>query len=147
MHSQSSSVYTFQKPTQAKRRYAASTIAIGVLSLAGALGIDYWLNPTAMAAMFNTSGVSTNGTVQSATGDSVESGFGPVQVKVTRDSGNITAVELVQAVATGGRESAFTTLVQAALDANGTGFGNISGATYTTEAFKASLDSALSKLG
>jgi uncharacterized protein with FMN-binding domain len=147
VHSQSSSVYTFQKSTAGKRKYLASTIAIGGLSLIGGLGIDYWLNPTAMAAMFNTSGVSTNGTIQSATGDSVESGFGPVQVKVTRDSGKITAVELVQAVATGGRESAFTTLVQAALDSNGSSFGNISGATYTTEAFKASLNSALSKLG
>lgn len=147
MHSQSSSVYTFQKATTRKRKYLASTIAIGALSLAGAIGIDYWLNPQSVAAMFTATGVSTNGTTQSATGDAVESGFGQVQVKVTRENGKITAVDLVQANATHGRESAFPTLVQAALDSNGTSFGNISGATYTTNAFKKSLDSALSKLG
>jgi uncharacterized protein with FMN-binding domain len=124
-----------------------STIVIGALSLVGALGIDYWLNPGGMAALFNVSGVSTNGGVKTATGDTVESGFGPVQVKATKEDGKITSIELVQATASGGRESAFTTLVEAALGANGTSFGNISGATYTTNAFKASLDSALSKLG
>lgn len=147
MHSQSSSVYTFQKSTAGERKYLVSTLAIGVLSLAGAIGIDYWLNPQSVAAMFAANGVSTNGSSKSATGDAVESGFGQVQVKVTQSNGKITAVELVQANATSGRESAFPTLVQAALDSNGSSFGNVSGATYTTEAFKSSLNSALSKLG
>jgi uncharacterized protein with FMN-binding domain len=31
------------------------------------------------------------------------------------------------------------------MSAQGSGFGNISGATYTTEAFKQALDSALGK--
>ena len=147
MHSQSSSVYTFQKSTTRGRKYLASTIALGVLSLLGGLGIDYWLNPQSMAAMFTATGVSTNGTSKTATGDAVESGFGQVQVKVTKQNGKITAVDMVQANATHGREAAFTTLVQAAIDSNGSYFGNISGATYTTNAFKSSLDSALSKLG
>ncbi len=147
MHSQSSSVYTFQKSTAGKRKYLVSTLAIGALSLAGAIGIDYWLNPQSVAAMFAANGVSTNGSSKSATGDAVESGFGQVQVKVTQSNGKITAVEMVQANATSGRESAFPTLVQAALDSNGSSFGNVSGATYTTEAFKSSLNSALSKLG
>jgi uncharacterized protein with FMN-binding domain len=147
VHSQSSSVYTFQKSTASERKYLVSTSVIGVLSLAGAIGIDYWLNPQSVAAMFAANGVSTNGSSKSATGDAVESGFGQVQVKVTQSNGKITAVELVQANATSGRESAFPTLVQAALDSNGSSFGNVSGATYTTEAFKSSLNSALSKLG
>jgi uncharacterized protein with FMN-binding domain len=147
MHSQSSSVYTFQKATSNKRKYLVSTIAIGLLSLAGAVGIDYWLNPDSMAAMFAANGVSSNGATKTATGDAVESGFGQVQVKVTKTNGKITAVDMVQANATAGRESAFPTLVQAAIDSNGSSFGNLSGATYTTNAFKASLDSALSKLG
>ena len=147
MHSQSSSVYTFQKATTRKLKYLASTITIGVLSLAGALGIDVWMNPTAISAMFASNAVSNSGGVSSATGDAVESGYGQVQVKVTKTNGKITAVDMVQANATHGRESAFPTLVQAAIDSNGSGFGNLSGATYTTNAFKASLDSALSKLG
>lgn len=79
------------------------------------------------------------------TGDSVESGFGPVQVKVTKVSGKITDVTYVQAVATHGRAAAFPYLVQYAIDANGSNFANLSGATYTANAFKQSLESALAK--
>jgi uncharacterized protein with FMN-binding domain len=53
---------------------------------------------------------------------------------------------LVQAVSTGGRDQAFPLLVEAALKANGSNVGNVSQATYTTDAFKQSLDSALAKL-
>jgi uncharacterized protein with FMN-binding domain len=49
------------------------------------------------------------------------------------------------ATATHGRQSAFSPLVQAAIAANGTNFGNLSGATYTTDAFKQALESALGK--
>jgi uncharacterized protein with FMN-binding domain len=83
----------------------------------------------------------------SATSDSYESGFGPVQLKVTEEAGKITAIDLVQARATGGREQAFSYLVQEALSANGATFSNISGATYTTEAFKSALNDAISKIG
>jgi uncharacterized protein with FMN-binding domain len=87
----------------------------------------------------------TSGSAVSKTGDSVESSFGPVQVKVTKVSGKITEITYVQAVATHGRSQVFPYLVQYAIDANGTGFGNISGATYTVNAFKQSLESALAK--
>jgi uncharacterized protein with FMN-binding domain len=65
---------------------------------------------------------------------------------VTKDaSGTITAVNLVQASATGGRNSAFSMLQQAAVQAQGSNFGNVSRATYTTQVFKQALDSALAK--
>ena len=147
MPSPSSSIYTFQKPTSSKRKYLASTIVIGALSLLGAAGIDLVLNPNALTTLFANSSATSSGGVSTATGDAVESGFGLVQVKVTKENGKITAVDMVQANATNGRESAFSTLVQAALDSNGSNFGNLSGATYTTNAFKKSLDSAISKLG
>ncbi|MEY4499784.1 MAG: hypothetical protein RL319_772 [Actinomycetota bacterium] len=83
----------------------------------------------------------------SATSDSYESGFGPVQLKVTEEAGKIIAIDLVQAQATGGREQAFSYLVQEALSANGATFANISGATYTTEAFKSALNDAMAKIG
>ena len=71
---------------------------------------------------------------------------GYVQVSVTKDaSGTITAVNLVQANATGGRNSAFSILQQAAVQAQGSNFGNVSRATYTTQVFKQALDSALAK--
>lgn len=144
---ETSSIYTFQKPTSKKRRYVLSTLVIGSLSLIGAVGIDYWLNPAGMAALFSTTGVTANGGAKTVSGDAIESGYGIVQVKVTKENGKITSVEMVQANATAGREAAFATLVQASIDSNGSGFGNVSGATYTSTAFKKSLDSALSKLG
>jgi uncharacterized protein with FMN-binding domain len=88
---------------------------------------------------------SSNSASASKTGDSVESGFGPVQVKVTKVDGKITEITYLQSVATKGRSAAFPYLVQYAIQANGSNFGNISGATYTTNAFKQSLESALAK--
>jgi uncharacterized protein with FMN-binding domain len=52
---------------------------------------------------------------------------------------------MLQANATDGRATAFPYLVQYAIDANGSNFANLSGATYTTEAFKQSLNAALAK--
>jgi uncharacterized protein with FMN-binding domain len=62
-----------------------------------------------------------------------------------KTDGKITSVTLPQASATNGRQGAFSSLVSAAVKAQGSSFGNLSGATYTTDAFKQALDSALSK--
>jgi uncharacterized protein with FMN-binding domain len=64
---------------------------------------------------------------------------------VTKANGKITAVNLLQEGATGGRQGAFPYLVQYAIQANGSNFGNLGGATFTTDAFKQSLESALAK--
>lgn len=80
------------------------------------------------------------------TGDAIMYRFGTVQVSVTKDAaGAITTVTTVQASATGGRQAAFNSLQAAAVSAQGSSFGNISQATYTTQAFKDALDSALAK--
>ena len=71
--------------------------------------------------------------------------YGTVQVSVTKSGGKVTAVNLLQEGATGGRQAAFTYLADLAVQANGSSFGNLSGATYTTDAFKQSLESALAK--
>ena len=83
---------------------------------------------------------------KTATGSAVNYRFGTVQLSVTKSNGKLTAINLVQAGATNGREQAFSYLVNDALSANGSSFGNMSGATYTTDAFKQALDSAISKL-
>ena len=83
---------------------------------------------------------------QTVTGDAVNYRYGTVQLEVVRVSGKISAVNLVQGSASAGREQAFPYLQQYAVDAQGSNFGNLSGATFTTEAFKQALDSALSKL-
>ena len=79
------------------------------------------------------------------TGSAISYRYGTVQVSVTKANGKITAVNLLQQGATGGRQGAFPYLVQYAIQANGTSFGNLGGATYTTDAFKQSLESALAK--
>jgi uncharacterized protein with FMN-binding domain len=96
--------------------------------------------PSASQSSTNTSGaaVTKNGSV-------IESGFGTVQVQVTKENGAITAINMLQANATHGRQSAFQYLIQLAVTANGSNFANLSGATYTTNAFKQSLKDALAK--
>lgn len=87
----------------------------------------------------------TNASGTTKDGSAVRYQFGTVQVSVTKSGGKITAVDLIQQGATGGRQAAFTYLVDLAIQANGTSFGNLSGATYTVDAFKQSLESALAK--
>jgi uncharacterized protein with FMN-binding domain len=88
---------------------------------------------------------SPNTTGTTKDGNAVPYEFGTVQVSVTKSGGKISGVNLLQEGATGGRQAAFTYLVDLALQANGTSFGNLSGATYTVDAFKQSLESALAK--
>lgn len=118
-----------------------------MLSLVGAIGIDYALNPKAFAAMFSANGSTGYSSNGSATGDAIDYEFGTIQLKVTKAAGKISGIELIQEGANGGREQAFPILVEAALAANSSNLTNVSGATYTTDAFKQALDSALSKLG
>lgn len=72
-----------------------------------------------------------------------------IQLKVTKKGSEITDVGLVIAEATNfGNKNytvAFPYLQQSAVAANGSSFANVSGATYTSEAFKKALDSALAK--
>ena len=82
-----------------------------------------------------------------ATSDAVPYQYGQIQLTVTEQNGKITAIDTGSSSATGGREQAFPYLVSDAIAANGTNFGNLSGATYTTDAFKQALTSAVSKLG
>ena len=83
------------------------------------------------------------GTTQS--GSAIRYKYGKVQVKVTKKSGNITSITYLQKSATDGRSAVFPDLVVAAKAANGSNISNISGATFTTDAFKTALDSALAK--
>jgi uncharacterized protein with FMN-binding domain len=120
----------------------------GVLQAVALLGVSvagaFLLQPHSATA--STSNVAANSGPQIATGDAVEYQFGTVQLSVTTENSKITAVDLVQAGATAGREQAFSYLVTDAISANGTNFANLSGATYTTDAFKQALQSAISKL-
>lgn len=92
-----------------------------------------------------TKSTNTTGAAATKSGSVVESGFGTVQVQVTKSNGKITDVSMLQANATHGRQTAFPYLIQYAIAANGANFANLGGATYTTNAFKQSLEAALAK--
>lgn len=129
-----------------KTRLRIANAVIALVALAGGVGITNWLIPDAFQANPSSSSTPTGKQDMTVQGDAVNYRYGTIQLEVVRKSQKITAVNLIQAGANGGREQAFPTLVQAALDSQGSGFGNLSGATYTTQAFKQALDSAISKL-
>ncbi len=72
--------------------------------------------------------------------------YGVVQVSVTALGQDITGVQLLQGDATYGRDVAYEALINATIQTDGTNYGNVSGATFTTEAFKKAISNAIGKL-
>lgn len=71
---------------------------------------------------------------------------GVMQISVTKKGSAITAIEIISGGTEGGEYSSVPgVLAQAAIEAQGSNFGNISRATHTTEAFKKALETALAK--
>jgi uncharacterized protein with FMN-binding domain len=94
------------------------------------------------------SGAAQAGTV---TGDAVQTQYGPVQVRITVAGGKITKAETVQAPS-GGQSTNITAnavpkLNQAAVAAGNADIDAVSGATYTSNGYKESLQSALDQAG
>lgn len=82
------------------------------------------------------------------TSDTISYRYGQVQLKITVASGALSDISLIKATTEGrGYDQAPPILVNAALQAGGTNFGNLSGATFVTQAFKKALDNALAKAG
>ena len=132
-----------------KRKWKLGAAIIGLASIAGGLAVNNYLNPTPTSS--TASGGSTSGgntkPDKTVTSDVIPYQFGQIQLSVTRKGGKISAIDVGQSTASAGREQAFPYLVDYAIKAQGTSFSNLGGATYTTDAFKAALDSAISKLG
>ena len=128
----------------------ASTLLFAGLSIGGGIAVNNLvLNPSqsSVSNTPSTSGSSNANVVKSGTGDAIQYQYGVIQLKVTTTGGKITAIEHIQAMANNGREAAFPYLNKDAIAANGSHCSNLSGATFTTDAYKQALDSALSKLG
>jgi uncharacterized protein with FMN-binding domain len=94
---------------------------------------------------------STTGT-RTVDGDTVQTRYGPVQLRVTLKAGKITAVSAVQLPSGNPRDEeisgfAVPELTQAALAAQSANIDTVSGATYTSEGYIQSLQSALDKAG
>ena len=109
--------------------------------------------PAASASGSGSSGTSgSSGASGTATGDAVDTPYGAAQVKVTVSGGKITSIEAVQLQGNDPRSvqissSAEPVLQQEALSAHSADIDAVSGATFTSESYTQSLQSALDKLG
>jgi uncharacterized protein with FMN-binding domain len=106
------------------------------------------------------SGTSTGGTSSSAasagtttvTGSAAQTRWGPVQVRLTVSGGKVTAVDVVEYPDGNGRDQeinaqALPILVEETLSAQSAKIDMVSGATYTSEGYLTSLQSALDQAG
>lgn len=86
------------------------------------------------------------------TGDVVQTRYGPVQVRITVTGGRLTAVKVLQTPNENRRDIAIASfsvpvLTKEALAAGNARIDSVSGATYTSEGYIDSLQSALDKAG
>ncbi|GAA0926047.1 FMN-binding protein [Streptomyces thermoalcalitolerans] len=106
-----------------------------------------------MKASGGPSGSSDSGAAQArtVTGKAVQTPYGPVQVRITVSGGKITKAEAVQAPqgGTSGQKTqlAVPRLNQAAVAAGSADIDAVSGATYTSNGYRQSLQSALDQAG
>ena len=137
------------KRIKTRRPWVTSTVALAVLAIGGGVAVDSYLNPSHAVPTTpppSSTPTATGKPDMTVSGDAIQYRYGVVQVEVVRTAGKISAVNLVQGTASAGRDQAFSYLQQYAIDSQGSSFANLSGATYTTDAFKQALDSAISKL-
>lgn len=102
-----------------------------------------------------TSGTGTSGGSSASgtfAGDTTQTQYGPVQVQITVANGKITDVTALQLTDQGGRSvqisaQAAPILRQEALQAQSAKIQSVSGATFTSEGYTTSLQSAIDKAG
>lgn len=109
----------------------------------------------------SSSGTSSSGTSSSSssssgsttvTGTAADTRWGPVQVQLTITDGKVTDVSVVEYPDSNGRDQqinarALPILVQETLDAQSADIDMVSGATYTSDGYTTSLQSALDQAG
>lgn len=79
--------------------------------------------------------------------DEIEYKYGIVQVSVTLSDSQITGISMLKGEASNGRAAAYEMLIDATLQVQGTSYGNVTGATFTTDAFKLAIENVLAKAG
>ena len=130
-------------------------IFVGAGTVAGVVAVLAY-QPGALFATEDTSGASSTAdasqTSSTYTGDSVETGWGPVQVEITVTGSSISHVAAVVAPENDQRSSqisnyAIPQLEQQAMAAQSANIDGVSGASYTANGFAQSLQSALTKAG
>lgn len=100
----------------------------------------------------STSHTASAGPTGTYTGDTINTRYGPVQLAVTLSKGKITAVKALQTPSGDGRSQqiasyAVPQLTNETLEAQNAQIDTVSGATYTSDGYVQSLQSALDKAG
>jgi uncharacterized protein with FMN-binding domain len=106
---------------------------------------------TSSAAAASSSASST-ATTTTYTGDAASTKYGPVQVEITVANGTVTDVSVIDYPSGNGKDQqinarALPVLVQETLDAQSADIDMVSGATYTSDGYTESLQSALDQAG
>lgn len=97
-------------------------------------------------------GTSARGAARTVTGDEAQTMYGPVQVKITVAGGKVTAANAIEYPLNDPRDQqinsyAIPALNSEAVAASSAHIDAVSGATYTSEGYITSLQSALDKAG
>jgi uncharacterized protein with FMN-binding domain len=95
---------------------------------------------------------SASAATKKITGDTIQTRYGPVQVQITVKAGKLTAVSVLQVPNDNPRDAEIAqfsvpVLTQEALAAQSASINSVSGATYTSDGYISSLQSALDKSG
>jgi uncharacterized protein with FMN-binding domain len=106
-------------------------------------------SPSASPSAPSTTSTAASTTV---TGDAANTRYGPVQVQITVANGKITAAQAVEYPQDNPRDaeinsSAIPQLEQETVSASSTHIDTVSGATYTSDGYLTSLQSAINKAG
>jgi uncharacterized protein with FMN-binding domain len=136
-------------------RRAPIVLAATVAGLAGVLGYNTHPTPLPGAGVqtpvASAPGPSQSATARQITGSDAPNQFGDVQVRVTTSGGRITQVAAVQLPSSDGRSQQISSyagpqLAQQALAAQSANIDGVSGATYTSDSYRTSLQSAIDQL-
>lgn len=108
--------------------------------------------PASTAPAASSTAPAKTSAAKTVTGDSVDTRWGPVQVQITVQNGTITAVNAIVYPENNPRDEqinayAIPALNQEALSAKSAQIDMVSGATYTSQGYIGSLQSALDKAG
>src|SRR3954451_19235694 len=127
-------------PSAATAPGAGSTGTSGTSSRAGS-------SDSSASTSSGTSGAGS----KTVTGDAVDTRWGPVQVRVSLANGKISSVTAVEYPDGNGRDqeinsNALPVLAQEAVSANSADIDMVSGATYTSQGYISSLQSALDQV-
>ncbi|MFB6783111.1 FMN-binding protein [Streptomyces sp. NPDC056352] len=116
--------------------------------------LDASRRPATTASPRTSTGAPPGATTATGTfnGDPVDTRYGPVQVAATLVKGKLTAVRVLRAPDENGRDQeiaafALPRLTQEALGAQSADIDSVSGASYTSQGYMESLQSALDRAG